>query len=98
MSACSSTASAPSARTRSAVALGPGRRRAVVHADDAGALLGGADGDLGAEAGAGAGDDDGAAVEAAGDGEREARGTARSFGVGVESERSGQTSVRPPSM
>ena len=56
MSACSSTASAPSARDPLGGALGAGGGAAVVHADDAGALLRGAYGDLGAEAGAGAGD------------------------------------------
>jgi len=44
--------------------LGPVDGAAVVHADGAGALLGGAYRDLGAEAGAGAGDDDRPALEA----------------------------------
>ena len=66
-------------------------------ADGAGALLRGADGDLGAEPGAGAGDDDRAALEAARDGEG-CEWHGGSFAVGGRSVTlPAQTSVRPPS-
>jgi hypothetical protein len=53
--------------------LGAGFGGAVMDADHAGALLGGPDGDLGAEAGAGAGDEHRPAFEAAGEGQRRER-------------------------
>ena len=78
--------------------LRTGGRAAVVDADGAGALLRGADGDLGAEAGAGAGDDDGATLEAPRDGEGSERHGGVSFAFGTDRSDGGQTSVRPPSM
>ena len=65
MSACSSTGSAALRRDPVGRPLGPLDGAAVVDADGAGALLGGAYRDLGAEAGAGAGDDDRPALQAA---------------------------------
>ena len=70
MSAWSRTGVASLGRTRSAVCFAPLGRAAVVHADGARPLLGGAYGDLGAEPGAGPGDDDRPALEATRDGKR----------------------------